>query len=174
MDKLEKFIRENRKSLDRYEPDRAVWQRIRGAVKKTPRVTTWRIVSVAATVLVIVGTTFTVYKMGNQSTSDKYESDITELKESKLYYGNQLSEMLRIAQPLFVTYPDLGAELQKDFEDLDQIAVEISADLKDNADNREVIEALILNYRRKVELLEMLLSNMDGSNSPMKKENHEL
>ena len=47
-----------------------------------------------------------------------------------------------------------------DMEELDEVYVELKEDLKDNASNPEVIEAMILNYRVKLEILEDLLNQL--------------
>ena len=52
-------------------------------------------------------------------------------------------------------------------EELDQVYEELKEDLNDNASNPEVIEAMILNYRVKLEILEELLDQLKA------KENHD-
>jgi predicted CopG family antitoxin len=50
--------------------------------------------------------------------------------------------------------------LTTDMEELDEVYAELKEDLKDNASNPEVIEAMILNYRVKLEILEDLLNQL--------------
>ena len=50
--------------------------------------------------------------------------------------------------------------LTADMEELDEVYNELKEDLKDNASNPEVIEAMILNYRVKLEILEDLLNQL--------------
>ena len=45
-------------------------------------------------------------------------------------------------------------------EELDEVYDELKEDLKDNASNPEVIEAMILNYKVKLEILEDLLEQL--------------
>jgi hypothetical protein len=50
--------------------------------------------------------------------------------------------------------------LHADLEELDEVYLELKEDLKDNVANPEVIEAMILNYRVKLEILEDLLNQL--------------
>jgi predicted CopG family antitoxin len=51
--------------------------------------------------------------------------------------------------------------LEDDMEELDEVYLELKEDLKDNVSNPEVIEAMILNYRVKLEILEDLLNQLN-------------
>jgi len=48
---------------------------------------------------------------------------------------------------------------------LDSVYADLRRDLKDNAANEEVIEAMIQNYRLKLEILEDVLSQMRQANN---------
>jgi predicted CopG family antitoxin len=51
--------------------------------------------------------------------------------------------------------------LTDDMEELDEVYLELKKDLKDNVSNPEVIEAMVLNYRVKLEILEDLLNQLN-------------
>ncbi len=57
-----------------------------------------------------------------------------------------------------------------EFSDLDVLFKELKEDLNDNADNHEVIEAMIQNYSIKLEILEDMLNQIKPE---QKNNNHE-
>ena len=61
------------------------------------------------------------------------------------------------AGPLLTDNPDISMELDNSMGELDSLSVEIRKDLNDNIANEEVVEALIRNYRLRIELLEDML-----------------
>jgi predicted CopG family antitoxin len=63
-------------------------------------------------------------------------------------------------QPFLADDPAAKEMLSTDMEELDDVYRELKEDLKDNASNPEVIEAMILNYRVKLEILEDLLNQL--------------
>ena len=55
----------------------------------------------------------------------------------------------------------------EEMKNLDMIYMELKTDLKDNVSNKEVIEALIVNYRVRIQILEemlMILKEEEGNN----------
>ena len=57
--------------------------------------------------------------------------------------------------------------------DLDQVYNDLKEDLKDNAANEEVIEAMIQNYRLKLDILEEMLVVLKQSNESQNEKEHE-
>ena len=52
------------------------------------------------------------------------------------------------------------ADIKRDLSELDAIFLELKKDLNDNANNQEVIEAMIQNYMMKLEILEDMLEQI--------------
>lgn len=92
-----------------------------------------------------------------------------ELRETEVYYETLVSSVFSRANTLFADYPGLETEIRADIGELEQIGRELMDDLKDNVANREVVEALIRNYRLRIQLLEDLMENLPDENE--KKEN---
>jgi len=63
-------------------------------------------------------------------------------------------------KPFLVSDPAAEEMLHMDMAELDEVYSQLKEDLKDNASNPEVIEAMILNYRVKLEILEDLLNQL--------------
>jgi len=177
MDKLEEHIRKNREDFDKYNPPAGVWRRIKkelGSGKSLQR--QW--ISLAAMIVIIFGTSIFFFKP--QYRWANKESDITarrypQLKETEIYYNNLVNSLYKEASPLLTRNPDLKKELNTDLSQIDSICTDIKKDLKDNISNQEVIEALIQNYRNKINILEDMLKVLrENENNPEKKKSHEL
>ncbi len=182
MDRLEEFIKSNREDLDRYSPSPGNWAKIKRSIKKS-NAPLWRWVSVAAMFVVILGTALLFIKNGNLKRRDGISItcdaiDIKgnrQLKETEIYYNNLINSLYREATPLLTGNPDVKKELANDISHLDSLCLEIKKDLKDNVANQEVVEALIQNYRIKIQLLEdMLIILKENENNPVKKKSYEL
>ena len=64
-------------------------------------------------------------------------------------------------KPFLMENPGAQRMLADDMEELDEVYLELQEDLKDNVSNPEVIEAMVLNYRVKLEILEDLLNQLN-------------
>jgi len=180
MDKLEKFIIENREGLDRYEPDPSVWETIRSRDQTKQRYLL-KILFRAAMITLILSSSLIIYMaLGGgksvlmNSPLQSQQQTIPELRETEIYYTNRLNTLLKQAKPLLTSYPMLEEELYSDLSRLDSLCLEIKHDLRDNISNQEVIEALILNFRIKVQILEdmlVILKQEENINSDNHSEN---
>ena len=181
MDKLEEHIRNNREDLDLYTPSSGVWKRI---LRKTRKGSTYyaKWASIAAMVIVILGTSLVIikrsfnYQTKGLAENNQYTAKVnTQLRESEIYYNNLLNSLYTEATPLLTANPDVQKELNYDISHIDSLCLEIKKDLKDNVANKEVVEALIQNYRIKIRLLEDILSILkENENNPVKKKDYEL
>ena len=99
------------------------------------------------------------------------ESLYRELIEAEVYYSSQIDfrkeELFRLAG----NDPVLRDEINFELVELDEVYQDLKDDLKDNADNEEVIEAMIQNYRLKLGILEDILYQLESQDE--KNEDHE-
>lgn len=182
MDKLEEHIKNNREDLDRHTPSSDIWRRIDKSLnRENTRLPKW--LSVAAMLIVILGSALFLYQNRNKMTWMKggrnleAQQELTnpQLKETEIYYNNLVNALYLEATPLLTGNPDIKKELNTDISHLDSLCTEIRKDLKDNVANQEVVEALILNYRIKIRLLEdMLVILRENEGKPEKNKSHEL
>lgn len=163
MDKLEEHVRKNREALDRYNPPSGTWRRIRKLIFIKKPNPLRLVVSIAAMLAIIIASATLFLKhdnflSGNWITITNSLSDQNpQLKETEIYYNNLVFSLYNKVNPLLAANPDIRNELFTDISHLDSVYVEIRKDLKDNVSNQEVIDALIQNYRIKIELLEEML-----------------
>ena len=174
-DKLEKYIAENRDQFDQYEPDPGMWKKIERKIQPESRMD-WRMILIrAAGVAAIFVVSFLISeyihrvmeegtRTGRMVKRDK-EIVIPELQEAEAYYAGLVSEKLAQMKSVISDYPDIEKELQNDLSELDSIYAELKNDLRDNIANQEVINAIIENYRLRIEILEDMLVELDPEES---------
>jgi predicted CopG family antitoxin len=163
-DRLEDFVKQHREQFDLHEPDPSIWLKINPAnapVVRERKPMRWLRVA-AAVAMIFAGSTAGIYFLtGNQSETDLYSSELfREIQETEDYYGHMVSQRYDELRPYLVSDPAAKEMLTADMEELDEVYNELKEDLKDNASNPEVIEAMILNYRVKLEILEDLLNQL--------------
>lgn len=182
MDRLEEHIRRNREDLDRYDTPEDLWKGIRRKMRKENS-TNRQWLSIAAMFVVILGTALLLFRpvfrwsdSGRQSKNDGSSMQLNpQLKETEAYYNNLVNSLYSEATPLLTNNPEIRKELNTDLAHLDSICVDIKKDLKDNVSNKDVVEALIQNYRIKIRILEDMLTVLkDNEPNPVKKQNHEI
>jgi hypothetical protein len=176
-DRLEEFILDNRSEFDDQLPSPESWEKIKTNIRPVRRINwTGRLVRVAATVVIFVSSyIFIDYSMnkgnGGQGFAGQVEheilNNIPDLVEARAYYSGQIQNMEDQVFSLAGEDSHIRAEIDMEFEELDKVFDELKADLNDNAANEEVVEAMIQNYRIKVQILEQILlqlKNQDEKN----------
>ncbi len=183
-DPLEDFILENREQFDDLEPGPGVWDRIEK--RRAPvlgigwKAVMWR----AAAVVIIFFSSYIFFRLTDkdpvQQRQNVYSSATEEqsplannLKEAEIYYSSQIeykrSEVIRLSDD----DPSIREIIDSEMVDLDKVFQELKDDLKDNTDNEEVIEAMIQNYRIKLEVLEEVLYQLKQSKEPINSSSNE-
>jgi hypothetical protein len=163
-DRLEDFVKQQREQFDLREPDPSVWLRINPAnvpVVKERRPMRWLRVA-AAVAMIFAGSTAGIYFLtGQKAETDQFASELyQEIQETEQYYSQMVSQRYEELKPFLMENPGAEEMLHADLEELDEVYLELKEDLKDNVANPDVIEAMILNYRVKLEILEDLLNQL--------------
>jgi hypothetical protein len=172
MDKLERFVRENREHLDIYEPSPEVWEKIEGKRIYISRKLLLSI-SAAAVLTLILGTAMIIYSSANRK--NRLSGLSGEIKEMEMFYNSMANTLYMQAKPMLTGQPEIERELDNDLQRIDNICIEIKKDLKDNVDNQEVIKALIQNYTIKISILEDMLRILnENENNKEKQKPNEL
>jgi hypothetical protein len=180
-DRLEQFITENRDQFDLYDPGERVWNGIERRVQKKHRHPDWKaIIWRAAAILVIFAASFLLqeYLHRNELLTGRKDKkirdvEIPELQEAEIYYTNMVDEKIEEIEPLLKNQPELNKGLKNDLAELDSIYAELQKDLIDNIANDEVVEAMIQNYRLKLQILEDLLGFLQETSKNEQNENKE-
>ncbi len=184
MDKFKNFIDENRHEFETFSAPDSLWAGISQELQKTEAkaekpTKTGKVVKmyafsrpilmrVAASValLLALGIGWVSYKMDKLgdiaqvnpalSKTEQYYDDVFQAKlvELKQYEQDDLYD------------PDLLIDIQE----LEKIYTDLRNDLKEDANNEQVIEAMIRNYRIRIELLERMLDEIKTKKNPKQNE----
>jgi hypothetical protein len=181
MDRLEKFVTEHREEFDVYEPNEGLWERIRKPEVSQIKTISW--FWKAAILLLVFGASFWAQQhMKDQKQQilvkdnrTNPEMAIPELAEANKYYNGLIQAKLSEVQKALVSYPEIKKDMRHELSELDSVFQSLKNDLKDNISNPEIIEAMIQNYRLKLNLLEQIQTELQEQNSKnsTKKERHE-
>jgi hypothetical protein len=163
-DRLEEFVQQNREAFDNLEPDPSIWLKINPAnvpVHQERRSFRWLRVA-AAIALIFAGSSAGVYFLTGGKTGPERLSDelYRQILETEQYYNQMVAQRFDELRPYLVNEPATREMLRTDLDELDQVYLELKEDLKDNVSNPVVIEAMILNYTVKLEILEDLLDQL--------------
>ena len=167
-DKLEEFVVSRREEFGPGGPAPDVWDSIKKREPEKPvmKISWQRIAYRAASVVIIFVASYFFHDfMSNRNSGgseffakeDLENPLLRELIEADRYYATQVDLKKEELFSLTTDSPDLQMDINNELEDLDAILLELKQDLKDNADNEEVIEAMMMNYRLKLEILEDML-----------------
>ena len=173
MDEFEKNIRNQRSEFDTHTADRTkMWAEISkeldaSSVKVIPL---WRRTSVriAASVLLILGLTVILglYFFNTSGMVSQNSIVSEELGEIDMYYGGMVQQQVKLVK--FST--KLSGEDKKEFlsflDELDMEYRKLRKELAKNINNEMIMEAIIANYKKRIELIENLLNQL-------KEEKHE-
>jgi hypothetical protein len=182
-DKLEKYILDHRQEFDDLEPDPSVWERV--DTRKTPVIRiNWKDIAwKAAAVAVIFTASYYFHDFMASRNQQKQEMlgnnngeaspMVRELIEAEAYYSSQINLKKDEVFRLTAQNPEVRHEVDLELIDLDRVYNELKEDLKDNAANEEVIEAMIQNYRLKLEILEDMLMALEQNNTSQDEKDHE-
>ena len=181
-DKLEKYILDHREDFDDLEPDQALWDRV--DTRKAPVIRinwkdiAWKAAAVA--VIFVASYFFHDYMASRRQPSPMMGENRSEaspmakeLIEAEAYYTSRIDLKKDEVFRLTAGNPEIRREIDMELVDLDRVYNELKADLNDNAANEEVIEAMIQNYRLKLDILEEMLMMLKQSNEPQNEKDHE-
>jgi hypothetical protein len=154
-DHLEELMLNHREDFDLLEPKARLWEGVEKKMKKNTKHHLRFYISRAASVVIIFMLSFLIqrYYLNHQNPI----KEIPELQEAEVYYSGLIDEKLKEVRPMLAEFPDVQKELDSDMSELDSVYNGLKEDLKDNVSNQQVIEAMIENYRTRINILEEML-----------------
>lgn len=182
-DPLESFIRKNREAFDDSLPSAEVWEKIsKDLDSDRKRTIAWRpYLWRAAAVILVFALSWVVHDLVDRNTVSINSSGIAEsqldyspaareLLEAEAYYSNQIQEMEESFLSLTQDQPELRKDVMTEMSELDSVYVQLKHDLRDQASNEEIIEAMIQNYRVRLMILDEMLRQLKSAGATEKKE----
>ena len=168
MDNFEKHIRDNAGQFDEHKADRAkLWANISAELRKEePKIIPlWKrpMFRVAASIIILVGLAGVILRSsvnGNQSET-QYVSK--ELLDIDIHYQSLVAYQVSLVQK----NPNLTEEDKVEFlsfmDDLDLEYQALRKEMGSNLDNEQILEAIVANYKKRIELIENLLRQINDS-----------
>ncbi len=182
-DELEKFVIENRNGFDDLEPDTALFAKVQKNIKPTRKITASKIILRIAAVIVIFFSSYIFHdyqEERNRATFLIEQADANQIEQAKDYFdakayytsmiGNKEKEVFSLSK----NYPQIKRELLSEFKEIDKEQNELQKDLKDGASNKEIIDAMIQNYRIKLDILESVLKELSTETNDNKYQENEI
>ncbi|MFI1773720.1 hypothetical protein [Thalassobellus citreus] len=170
MDDFEKNIRENRSLFDEHKADRSkLWANIESKLNepeaKPKVISLWNkpMFKVAATIVIALGI-FSLVNTINTAGSDEQNSFANqELNDIDAHYKGLVAYQVKLVD----NNTQLSAKEKKEFLSfIDELDVEYEAlklELNKNLDSEVILEAIVINYKKRIELIENLLKQINSS-----------
>lgn len=174
--KLEQFVRKNAEAFDSHEPPAMAWDSIEKELpvpKPTLVRTLWPYAwKVAAAVLIFTSAWLLNDYRDQKKISETYYSnaetaaspELAELSEAEAYYTTQISSKQAELAKYARQHPEIMQDLKKEFNEMDKNKAELKKDLVESNADEKVIEAIILSYRVKLEILDQMLTELRKTN----------
>ncbi|MEQ9423367.1 MAG: hypothetical protein RJQ09_03035 [Cyclobacteriaceae bacterium] len=164
MDKFKEIVENQKPDFDIYNTDiDTLWPEIEKGIDKRQRILSFkRIMRVAAAFVIGVAITALLYSTNRiEVFNDQLAYEISpEWAETERFYVDMIGEKMSAIRASAV---ELDPVILEDMQLLDEAYSELKTDLADDADNEEVINAMISNYKIKLEILEKILIEIQGS-----------
>lgn len=174
MDNFEKYIQENKEAFNVHKVDRdKLWKGIADQLdeKEVPKVISlWKSgkLRIAASIVLLVGLSLLTFLfVGNPSAQEMEGYASEELFEIDLHYKNLVFQQVQLVK----NHPKLSAADKEEFlsfmDELDREYEQLKQEMKYNLDNELVLEAIVNNYKKRIELIENLLKQINASKNEM-------
>ncbi len=184
MEKLEKFILENRDSFDTETPDLRVWadlnHRLNEQEESKPQakvVSLWAFLpkmKVAASIALLMATGIAIGFYLKSNSEPPSLADISpEHAEMENFYKREIEKKEKLLVQVANTETPVP-EVQQDLASIDQIMLELREELTNapRGSREQIIRTMIESYKTKVDILERVLEeNKNHSNSNISKPN---
>ncbi len=187
MDALEKFIAHNREAFDNATPPEDLWGDLQAVLPEQKTRPLYRNVikwtaRAAAAILIFASAWFLNDIRDHKAQQNTMAMDksaashiINELREAEAFYTARISQNKKRIASFASQQPGLMESVDMDLNELDAVYNELKKDLGDNAANQEVVEAMIQNYRLKLDILEQILEQLEEkSNNTNAVQNYEI
>ena len=168
MDDFEKYIKENRHLFDDHRADKSkMWDAIESQLDTKPTIRLWQshLLKIAATILILLGV-FSVMQGFLTSKYNYHKNNSVvhqELQDIDSYYSNLVSFQVQLVK----NNPKLQPESKKEFlsfmDELDEEYSTLKQEMEKNLDNEYILEAIVNNYKKRIELIENLLKQINDS-----------
>lgn len=167
-DKLEQYISDHKSDFDQDSPPPMVWMNIEkhldneqsnGAkIREFRSSSTMRVMQIAAMFVMVMGVGLLIGLQLNDGNSNVYaQPQLQEFVEAENHYSNEIDKMWTVVKASGVEEQET---IQEDLNALDAVYNELKNELLSNpqANTDYVVNAMINNYRSKIDILQTVLN----------------
>ena len=176
-DNLEDFVREHRAAFDDAMPPLKVWSKIDKKLEEKPPTRKISVISIIRNVaavfaLMAIGALMAMYLMGTQAQIEEKSIAVLnpDYEEIEAYYKSQISKKVAL-----LSHFKYDPSIEEDLEQLDDFLQELKIALREAPKGKEeqIINAMINNYKTRMEILERVLNQIQTKNQKnIQKEDH--
>jgi hypothetical protein len=175
-DRLEQFVCENAEGFNSLEPPMMAWDSIEKALPGAKQVPVRKLFSFAwkaAAAILIFASAWMLNdyidqkKVARDFASASYTEAspaLNELSEAEAYYTTQISSKQTELLAYTRQHPEIIEDLKKEFKEMDKSNESLKKDLAESNADEKVIEAIVLSYRVKLEILDQMLTELRKAN----------
>jgi len=169
MDNFEKHIRENKNLFDEHKVDKdKLWGAISKELKaEEPKVVPlWKspMLKIAASILLLIGIGATAVLTVNRNTNSNASDFVSiELQEIDMHYKGLVAHQVLMVKNLTGLSEDDKIEFLSFMDELDEEYKILRLEMQNNLDNELVLEAIVSNYKKRIELIENLIQRIKSS-----------
>ena len=183
-DRLENFIRDNKKELDQFDAPAALWDKIEKQLdekginsspaggKKEKVVRLSFLLKIAATIIVVLGVGLWGYQYQKKESTDLSNID-PELAKQQVHYANLIEVKRSELKQIEKEEPQLYSEFSSEIRKMDASYQKLKSDLPGSPNQEETVKAMIRNLRIQTELLNQQLSIIQQVNNVKKEQKNE-
>ncbi len=175
MDKLEKFIRENREEFDNKLPGDKSWDdivnRMNRQKAKTIPITQWMWKAASIVLLAaVIGLLIERYVHDRNSVNAvPVNPRLTELKQVESYYSTLISEKREEIQAYLKKDPDFRKSFNHDINQLDSMYSQLKTELSKSY-SEKIVDAMIVNLQLRIKILNEQLNILQSIQKAKKDE----
>jgi len=165
-DELEKYIIENKNEFDDYKLEEVeklkFWSKISDELPEQSRevisILKKPVFKIAASILLLLGCGFSYIMLNTNNHENSFVNE--ELHEIDNHYKSLVNNQIQLIR----NNTNISVADQDDFllliDDLDAEYDKLKKELKQGVNNKKIMEAIINNYRKKIQLMEDLLDRL--------------
>lgn len=169
MNDFEKHIKDNKALFDEHKADKnKLWANIESRLEKPePKVKTiklWNTTAfkVAATIIISLGL-FSIINIGLNIPNQQNSLAAQELNEIDMHYKGLVSYQVKLVNSSSQLSPDEKKAFLLFMDELDVEYEALIIELQKDFDTERVLEAIVINYKKRIELIENLLKQINSS-----------
>lgn len=168
MDDFEKYIKENRYLFDEHRADKSkIWDNIESRLNTPKPIILWRspVLKIAASILILVGAFSIINIFFNSEFHHKSHNNIVnqELRDIDTYYKDLVAFQVQLVKNNSKLQEEEKEKFLSFMDELDEEYNSLKLEMTKNLNNEYILEAIVNNYKKRIELIENLLNQINNS-----------